>query len=543
MEEKQRNLRVVLVPCPLQGHITPMIELATILYSKGFSITIAHTLFNSPNPSNHPKFTFLPITDYLIDPDTSPENNISLSNKINANCEAPFKNSMAQMMERNDKVKVVCIIYDRLMVFAQAVASQMKLPTIILRTSGASSVLAYNAIPRLQDEGYIPFQDFARALKQSRPALPNPLDEGTLDKEKSTNEEEVHSTQNALRKVTQNVDEVVNVELGKIKDKCNSSSSVVSPLSRSRKGSTDEDGYTWFVLNSKLEDPVPGLHLLRFKDISLAKLGNLEQILQVIVAARNTRTSAIIWNTIDYLEHSSLSQLHQQYFQVPFFSIGPLHKMAPTSSTSLLIEDTTCIEWLDKQAPRSVIYVSFGSLVNIDEKELAEMAWGLVNSGQPFLWVIRPGSIRGSQWIELLPKGFKEETKERSVIVKWAPQKEVLAHGAVGGFLSHCGWNSTLESISEGVPMICMPNFADQNVNARYLSHVWKVGLQMECELERGEMERAIRRLIVGKEGAEMRQRAIAMKEKIELSMRKGGSSYNSVNDLVEFILSLQSPK
>ncbi|KAM7522132.1 hypothetical protein LguiA_012034 [Lonicera macranthoides] len=184
-----------------------------------------------------------------------------------------------------------------------------------------------------------------------------------------------------------------------------------------------------------------------------------------------------------------------------------------------------------------------GSLATIDEKEVAEMALGLANSGQAFLWVIRPGSIQGSEWIELLPEGFEEETKERSLIVKWAPQKEVLAHGALGGFWSHCGWNSALESVSEGVPMICMPSFADQKVTARYLSDVWRVGLQYEGELERGEIMIAINRLMVDKEGEEIRQRAVHLKEKVELSVSKGGSSYKSSNDLVEYILSLQLGK
>ncbi|KAM7527720.1 hypothetical protein LguiB_031130 [Lonicera macranthoides] len=295
---------------------------------------------------------------------------------------------------------------------------------------------------------------------------------------------------------------------------------------------------------SLMHDLVPGLHPLRFKDLSLSNFGSLENVLEMVLTARNTRTSsAIIWNTIDHLEHSSLSQLHQQYYQIPFFSIGPLHKIATTSSTSLLKEDTTCIKWLDKQLPRSVIYISLGSLATIDEKEVAEMALGLANSGQAFLWVIRPGSIQGSEWIELLPEGFEEETKERSLIVKWAPQKEVLAHGALGGFWSHCGWNSALESVSEGVPMICMPSFADQKVTARYLSDVWRVGLQYEGELERGEIMIAINRLMVDKEGEEIRQRAVHLKEKVELSVSKGGSSYKSSNDLVEYILSLQLGK
>ncbi|KAM7527721.1 hypothetical protein LguiB_031131 [Lonicera macranthoides] len=160
MQRRERKLRVVLVPCPLQGHISPMLDLANILHSKGFSITIAHTIFNAPNPFNHPDFDFLPIFDNLSAPDTSPKNLIALGASINANCEAPFKKSMAQMMEQPKEAynQVACIIYDTLMHFAESAANHMNLPSIILRTASASAVLAYDSIPRLHAEGFIPLQ-------------------------------------------------------------------------------------------------------------------------------------------------------------------------------------------------------------------------------------------------------------------------------------------------------------------------------------------------------------------------------------------------
>ncbi|GKB30005.1 UDP-glycosyltransferase 76H1-like protein [Tanacetum coccineum] len=133
----------------------------------------------------------------------------------------------------------------------------------------------------------------------------------------------------------------------------------------------------------------------------------------------------------------------------------------------------------DKQAPKTVIYVSIRSVANTDEKVATEMAWGLVNSNHPFLWVVRPGSVPGFKWTEFLPDGLVAQMKDRGLIVKWATQKEVLAHNVVGGFWSHCGWNSTLESISEGVPMLCQPFDVDQKLNVRYLSHVWKIGVEI----------------------------------------------------------------
>ncbi|XP_059626554.1 UDP-glucose iridoid glucosyltransferase-like [Cornus florida] len=449
-KQGQRCSGLVLVPCPFQGHINPMLQLGAILHSKGFSITIAHSQFNSPNPSNHPNFTFLPIQDGQTDHDATSTDFISLITALNVNLVFPLQESLAQMIKQEEKKeRITCVIYDAIMYKAEEAANHLKLQTIVLVTNSAATRLTHFTYPQLQAEGYIPPKD------------------------------------------------------------------------------------------SMLRDLVPGLHPFRFKDLTILNFPNLEALLQLIATTIKIRTSsAIICNTVDCLEQPFLAQLKKQY-QVPIFSMGPFHKIAPPSSSSLLKEDTSCITWLDKQAPKSVIYVSIGSAASIDGRELIETAWGLANSKPHFLWVIRPGSVRGLGWRELLPECFKKAVEERGCIVEWAPQKEVLAHVAVGGFWSHCGWNSILESICEGVPMICQPCFGDQRLNARYVSHVWKVGLELDNELERGEIERAIRRLMASKECEEVRQRATDLKVKVEHSIREGGSSYNSLDDLVNHILSI----
>ncbi|XP_010520267.1 PREDICTED: UDP-glycosyltransferase 76E2 isoform X2 [Tarenaya hassleriana] len=298
----------------------------------------------------------------------------------------------------------------------------------------------------------------------------------------------------------------------------------------------------WFL--ALLKEPgeqdklVPEFHPLRYKDLPTSAFAPLESSLKLYTNVVNKGTaSAVIINTASCLESSSLSRLEQD-LQAPVYPIGPLHKAA-SASCSLLEEDRSCIEWLNKQKPSSVIYISLGSLALMEHKEVVEMAWGLANSNQPFLWVIRPGSIPGSEWTESLPEEFGRIVSERGHIVKWAPQKEVLSHSAVGCFWSHCGWNSTLESIGEGVPLICRPFSGDQRVNARYLDRIWRVGIQLEGELERGDVEKALRRLMADEEGVVMKKRALCLKEGVEASVRHGGSSHNSLNEFVDFIKGL----
>ncbi|KAM0894343.1 hypothetical protein ACQ4PT_024513 [Festuca glaucescens] len=147
----------------------------------------------------------------------------------------------------------------------------------------------------------------------------------------------------------------------------------------------------------------------------------------------------------------------------------------------------------------SVLYVSFGSLAAMDLHEFVELAWGLAASKRPFLWVVRPKLIRGFQSGEL-PDGLEEEVRGRGMIVSWAPQVEVLAHPALGAFFTHSGWNSTVEAMSEGVPMICHPLDGDQYAKARYVYHVWKVGVEVETaatgQLQREEIKAAIEKMV-----------------------------------------------
>ncbi|CAN1846578.1 UDP-glucose iridoid glucosyltransferase [Linum perenne] len=295
--------------------------------------------------------------------------------------------------------------------------------------------------------------------------------------------------------------------------------------------------------DSTSSEPVPGIPQLRYKDLaSYSTKWSAESVVKVMSTIRQTRSSsAIIWNTSTSLESSSLSIIHQNHTvpQIPIFPIGPFHKQIPQSPTQTLTdEETATIAFLDKQPPNSVLYISFGSIAVHARDEFDAMAWGIANSGQRFLWVVRPDAVLGSSPTDsLLPDGFSEATKERGKVVKWAPQKKVLSHEAVRGFWTHSGWNSTIEATAEGVPMMCRPWFADQPVNARTVTEVWGIGIEVEKDMGGKEgVEKLIRRLMVEEEGEGIRKKALELKEEIMESLGECGSGFEGLNQLVEFI-------
>ncbi|KAL1205482.1 UDP-glycosyltransferase 76D1 [Cardamine amara subsp. amara] len=294
---------------------------------------------------------------------------------------------------------------------------------------------------------------------------------------------------------------------------------------------------------SQLEEMVPEFSPFRFKDLPFTAYGSIKRLMVLYENISNRYTSSgIIHNSSNCLEDSFILTA-QDKWGVPVYPVGPLHMTNSTASCpSSFEEERSCLDWLDTQKTNSVIYISIGSLAMTKEIEAVEMAMGFVQSNQPFLWVLRPGSIIGQESFAFLPEQFRQTvTDGRGFVVNWAPQKEVLNHRAVGGFWNHCGWNSSLESISSGVPMICRPYSGDQRVNARLMSHVWQTAFEIEGELKRENVEIAVMRLIVEHEGEEMRMRAIRLKEKVEASVGVGGSSHSSLNSLVDKIISLTS--
>ncbi|KAG9142174.1 hypothetical protein Leryth_007614 [Lithospermum erythrorhizon] len=202
-----------------------------------------------------------------------------------------------------------------------------------------------------------------------------------------------------------------------------------------------------------------------------------------------------------------------------------------------------CFKWLDQQEPKSVIYVSVGSLSMFKKEDFMELWHGLVSSEVKFLWSIRPGSVEGETLDQL--QFLKEEQKGLSCIVGWVPQEQVLAHSSIGGFLTHSGWASTLESIVEGVPMICWAQYVDQQVTSRLVSEVWKIGLDMKgASLDREIVEKMAREVMVTRK-EEFQSSAKQLSELAKGAVAKDGSSYGDMKRLVSDIkmLNLQASK
>ncbi|XP_040945587.1 linamarin synthase 2-like [Gossypium hirsutum] len=280
-----------------------------------------------------------------------------------------------------------------------------------------------------------------------------------------------------------------------------------------------------FVSDGTLEmaiDWIPGMPNMRLKDLpSFIRTTDPEDTMfnyLMEVSQECLESSSIIFNTFDEFEKEVLQVIASKSPNI--YAIGPLTSLSRnlleiqhnSLNSSLWKEDTSCIEWLNTMKPKSVVYVNYGSVTVMSNHHLEEFAWGLANSKYPFLWVIRPGVVMGESAI--LPREFMEAIKGRGFITSWCPQQQVLSHPAIGVFLTHCGWNSLLEVVSEGVPLICWPFFGDQQTNCRYSCTTWGNGMEINPDVKRKDVEALVKEIMEGDNGQRIRQKALEWKKK-----------------------------
>ncbi|XP_078148776.1 indole-3-acetate beta-glucosyltransferase-like [Carex rostrata] len=252
-----------------------------------------------------------------------------------------------------------------------------------------------------------------------------------------------------------------------------------------------------------------------------------------------TKDDWVLFNSFDELETEAMTVL-KDYFHAR--AIGPCVPFLPrangpgnTYGMSLLKpEDDMCMKWLNGKPANSVVYVSFGSSVSLTNKQMEELAEGLRSSGKYFLWVVRAAEQK------TLPKGFVENPGDNGLVVTWSQQLKVLANEAIGCFLTHCGWNSTLEAICFGVPMLAIPQWTDQPTNAKFIEEMWGTGLRAKAGeegfVQRDEVMRCVEEIMDGEKGCQIRENAAKWKELAKLAVSDGGSSDNALNEFVAYV-------
>ncbi|KAL8154553.1 mogroside I-E synthase-like [Apium graveolens] len=250
----------------------------------------------------------------------------------------------------------------------------------------------------------------------------------------------------------------------------------------------------------------------------------------------------LLFNTFDKLENEVVNWMAEQW------SIKTIGPAIPSMYTDKRVtgdkdydlnlftaDQDTCKNWLDTKTKGSVVYVSFGSIANLKEEQMTELAFGLSNSNIAFLWI-----IRASEEAKLPVNFMSEALKNRCLIVNWCSQLQVLSHEAVGCFMSHCGWNSTLEALSLGVPVVAMPQWTDQTTNAKFIVDVWKMGVRVKVNEKeiatREHIEACLKEVMEGEKRNELKINALKFKEFAKAAMDEGGSSDNNISKFISSI-------
>ncbi|KAI6678595.1 hypothetical protein NL676_039391 [Syzygium grande] len=293
--------------------------------------------------------------------------------------------------------------------------------------------------------------------------------------------------------------------------------------------------------------PIPAKHMpSRMLDRSSEIYGHFLQ-----TSTRLAESAGLISNTFEAIEPRATKAISEGLC-VPDGRTPPVYCVGPLVVADDHISNRDCLNWLDLQPSRSVLFMSFGSMGLFSSKQLREIAHALERSGVRFLWVVRNPPPDDEIWRNLalkpeddpgidaiLPRGFTERTKDRGLVLKsWAPQVAVLRHDSVGGFMSHCGWNSLMEALLAAVPVIVWPLFAEQKLIRAYLAWEMKLVLSV-AESEEGfvtsdELVGRVTELMCSEKGREMREQTAEMRNAAREAWSEGGSSRVAMAKLVD---------
>nr|XP_043607178.1 7-deoxyloganetin glucosyltransferase-like [Erigeron canadensis] len=479
LPEQRNKPHAVCIPAPLQGHINPMLKVAKILHSKGFDITFVNTEFNHRRLLKSVGFNTLHgLPSFRFE--TIPDGLPSPENEDVTQDISPTLKSLHESGLGPFKS-----------ILAKVSASYSPVTCIV-----ADFLMGFT-LPAAQELGIPGILFWAAGLASliCYDQYPNLIEKGLM------------------------------------------------PL---KDPSYLHNGYL-----DKVIDFIPTMSGIRLKDIPpFIRIINPGDEFRVGFAsrelARAKTASGIIFNTFDELDHDVLDTLSSMLPSC--YGIGPLNlvenyivdKSLDSIKLNLWKEEPECLNWLNAKESLSVIYVNFGSITVMTPQQLIEFSWGLAKSNHSFLWIVRSDLVISDSAV--LPPEFLIETKGRGFLASWCPQEEVLSHPSIGGFLTHSGWNSTIESISNGVPMICWPFFADQQPNCWWSCNKWGIAMEIDNKVKRDEVLKLVIELMDGEKGKDLRMHAISWKNKAQQScVFPLGSSMVNLEKFIHFLKT--SPK
>ncbi|XP_020549891.1 7-deoxyloganetin glucosyltransferase-like [Sesamum indicum] len=514
----------VLVPFPAQGHLNPFLKLAKLLHHRGFHITFVNTEFNHNRLLKSKGSTFLEnLPDFCFEtfPDGLPPSDADATQSVPALCDSMRRNSLVPFRELLAKLNnswvvppVTCVVSDGVMTFTLQAAHEMNVRCVLFWTFAACGFLSFKLCADLIDRGITPFKGIVVICIMWMEGL------------------------------EMNVRCVLFWTFA-----------ACGFLSFKLCADLIDRGITPFKDSSYLTDGslealvdwVPGLENFRYKHIlTFIQTTDPNNVLLAYVKEEIeaiSKASAVILHTFDALERRLLDILSPNL--PPIYTIGPLQPLVDQISVknavssmdfSLWKAEDECFEWLNSKEQNSVIYVNFGSVEVLTPCEIQELALGLAESKKNFLWILRPDLIKGNSGI--LPPDFSAETKDRGLIVRWCQQEKVLNHPSVGGFLTHCGWNSIIEGITAGVPFLCLPQTTDQPANCRSVCIEWGIGLEISKNFKKDEVGMLVKELLDGENGREMKKRAMEWKKQVAAATASPqGSSFQNLETLVKEML------
>ncbi|XP_074329349.1 7-deoxyloganetin glucosyltransferase-like [Apium graveolens] len=469
----EKQAHVVCVPFPAQSHIKAMLKMAKLLYSRGIFITFVNTEYNHKrflkSGSAH-SLDGLPGFQFETIPDGIPSSDSDATQEIPALCRSIIENQMLLPFQ-NLVIKLNNESHQ-----VTSILSDGFMPFIadVAHSHGIPSILLWTVAAC----GFMGFYHFNSALERGLVPF----------------EDESYKTNGFL-------DTII--------------------------------------------DWIPGMGDIRFGDLPthIRIIDPEDLVFNFILESTKRATNATVnvFHTFIDLELKVVNAISSMFKCV--YTIGPqqlLLNQIPKNQEerlksigySLWEEEKACLRWLDSKKADSVVYINFGSITVLSPEQLMEFGWGLANSNCSFLWIIRPDLIVGESAVTLGVE-FMDAIKNRGVIASWCPQEDVLNHVSVGGFLTHGGWNSMIESISAGVPMLCWPFFGDQTTNCKYMCNDWGCGMEIRNDVNRDDVEKLVRLLMDGVEGERMRKKAMEWKKKAENACSPDGSSSLNLDKLV----------